>query len=171
MEESDKPIRLAAGHVLTRVGEPLDRLYVIRSGRVALTSPDLRREIEFGPGMVIGLADVIERADDPHFRADVRVVEPAEVTALDARRTVRHLKALSPHLRIALIAMLRSGLAMLEAYEESDRKVDRMMRKAQRELMVLLERPSGSGSDAESPAFFDELLRDDPDSPPAGDRR
>ena len=78
-------VRWAPGAFVFRAGEPAERFFLVRSGRVALEQDVPGRgavQLEsLGPGDVLGLSWIDAGAV---WTLDAEVVEPAEAIALDA---------------------------------------------------------------------------------------
>lgn len=87
-------LEFPAGHLIFREGEPGDKAYILRSGRVAILCDVDGKEVQIAVverGAIIGEMALID--DEPRM-ASARVVEDATMTAIPAQLFKRRLKRL-----------------------------------------------------------------------------
>ncbi|MEQ9332145.1 cyclic nucleotide-binding domain-containing protein [Thalassobaculum sp.] len=134
-------IELKVGQILVSVGDPVDQLYLIRTGQLAAVVPGIDHELRFGPGAIVGLNGVLGDGGAGPHRAQVRAIEPATVEVLDAAQIRVQFADLSKKMRLSLLAMFRAFERIVEDEDTADRRATRRIRKAERELRAAL----GSG--------------------------
>lgn len=127
------------GATLVEAGAPVETLYLIREGAVSMQAPTGGPTAVFGPGSILGLADIIEGAVGPKFAASATALEAVVVEPLDAVEVDRQIQALSPRLRACLVALKRSAIRVLEANQHTDARVSRVVAKAKRGLDEILD--------------------------------
>lgn len=135
---NDQRLELPDGHVLAEPGAPVERLYFIRRGQVAVSLPGAERVFRVGPGTILGLGAILDKTDPPVFQVHAKTFGPVTIEAMDFVETARQVAALLPRMRICLTAMHRLLRSVVENEEIAEKKIERLLGKSQRELDTYL---------------------------------
>jgi CRP/FNR family transcriptional regulator, cyclic AMP receptor protein len=114
LEGERKKLRLEAGQVLFKNGDPAQSMYVVRSGSIAIRSGSVKYE-DVGPGGIVGEMGIVE--EHQPRSAMVYALSPAELVEIDYERFLSLIEK-RPRFALAVMQALSRRLRRMdERYE------------------------------------------------------